>query len=117
MKPNQYELDEWNLLVETTLLDVCASLVIINKNTKTVRLVQEYLFRNCMPLDAGFRAAMSCLTYLSFDIFAQDVPKNSPATLSQLHLLLSYAANQLSSHLKACDGASAMSVLVSFLGN
>lgn len=116
---DRYELDGWDLPDETTLLDVCASLITIDKNTKTVRLahytVQEYLLRNRIPSDADFRVTTACITYLSFDIFSQTASKNSLGARLKLHPLLSYAANQLNVHLRACDEALTVDLLIVFL--
>lgn len=72
----RHELNELDLPDKITILDVCASLVTIDEDTRTVRLVhytaQEYIMKHPILLGAAeFNVAMACTTYLSFGIFAQ----------------------------------------------
>lgn len=76
IEDGRYELDELDLPDKTTILDVCAGLVTIDENINTVRLahytVQEYLLNNSLiPEDADLKIATACITYVSFDIFAE----------------------------------------------
>lgn len=75
VKQKHYKLDESDLSDPTTLVDICAGLVVKDEHSNTIRLahysVQEYLLRNSiLPQDADFQLAMVCTTYLSFDTLA-----------------------------------------------
>ena len=59
------------------LVSVCAGLVTIDQKSKVTRLVhyttQEYFERICMAKfpDGQANISMTCLTYISFDVFAE----------------------------------------------
>lgn len=101
----------------STLLDVCASLVIIDQNSKTLGLahytVQEYLLRNRIILDneAEYLLAAGCLTFLSLD-FAQ---LDKPTDMFQLHPFSGYPARYMDSHLKNYEESSTVDILLNFL--
>lgn len=70
---DRYELSDLDLLDRETLLDVCASMVIIYENTGTIRLahytVQEYLVKySVIPEDVDFNIGMTCVIYLSISL-------------------------------------------------
>lgn len=123
----RYELNELDLPDRVTILDVCASLVMIDEDTRTVRLVhytaQEYILKHPILLGAAdFNVAMACTTYLSFGIFAQGACASQNNLVSRLrsHPFLKYAASHLFSHLRACDEALSTEVVLGFvkrLGN
>lgn len=122
----RYELDDMDLADRATLLDVCASLVVIDESSDiaTIKLahytVQEYLVENhILPADADFQLAMSCITYLSFDSFAEG-PCASLESLQarlELHPFLEYVAKNIGFHLQSCDDECTIEALLKFLGN
>ncbi|KAH0609139.1 uncharacterized protein H6S33_001367 [Morchella sextelata] len=76
VKPNTYRLSESDLPDRAKLLEVCDSLVTVGEYSNTVRLthytVLEYLLRNPILTSSGdpaYELALTCATYLSFDIF------------------------------------------------
>lgn len=121
VEPNRYELDELDLPDTAILLDVCAGLVVIDKDTNIIRLahytVQEYLIRNSLLQHTEFHLAMVCTTYLSFDVF-----KTGPSTTyeafedrTQSHPLFTYAVSHLLPHLKACNENQTTDMILKFL--
>lgn len=110
VKPNQYELNELDLPDRMMLLDACGSLVTIDEETKIVRLahhtVQEYLLRySLIPEVSELELAITCATYLSFNIFSTGASTSPQKCHSRLrsHPFLQYAARHLSHHLSKCD--------------
>lgn len=103
--------DETDLPDVSTLLDVCASLVIIDQNSKTLGLahytVQEYLLRNRIILDneAEHLLTVGCLTFLSLGVNYHNISMG----------LVQYAAYCLGSHLKNCEKSSTVDILLVFL--
>lgn len=102
--------DDQDLPDRKTLLDVCASLVIIDESSDTIKLthytVQEYLLKNSIiPGSAGPKLAIACTTFLSFDIFAQGACTSYSALEARLKLypFLGYAAQYLCYHLTTCN--------------
>lgn len=93
---------------ESTLIDVCGGLVSIDENSQRVRFVhysvQEYFENNPDVLSgAHTMIALTCLTYLSFDCFA-----NTPSRMRMVswlrprvrkHALYSYAARNWDHHI------------------
>lgn len=126
IKRGQRELDRLDLRDNTTILDVCGSLVTIDGKGNTIRLahytVQEYLLRSSvLPEDSGLRLSMACITYLSFDTFTKSVytsQDRSAAHLFGLHPFQRYAAQFLGDHINpdACDEHLTVDIL-RFLGN
>ena len=86
------EFDEDNLLSPGSLVDVCAGLVIIDSNSRTVRLVhyttQEYFEKAGIHLFGGAEVDMSraCLTYLSSN--SSTVLENSYVDVSDSKYLM-----------------------------
>lgn len=122
--------DEEDLPDKKTILDVCASLVTIDdtgfgiNRPSTVRLahytVQEYLLKkSIIPEDADFQIAMACTTFLSFDIFAQGACGSDDDLRSRYYSypFLFYAAMNLDFHLKTCDEALTIELVLRFLRN
>ena len=75
VQPNQTHIDEDDLIEDEILVSVCAGLVIIDQESKVIRLIhyttQEYFERNRQiefP-DGQTSITMTCLTYLSFEVF------------------------------------------------
>lgn len=118
-----YELDELNLVDRMTLVDVCASLVVIDDMSNTIRLahytVQEYLVdKSIIPADADFRVAMCCTTYLSFDVFTHHCTSyDAMLERLQLYLFLDYAACHFKVHLQACEEDLTTDMFLRFLEN
>lgn len=108
---DQDYIDETDLPDVSTLLDVCASLVIIDRNSKTLGLahytVQEYLLRNRIILDneAEHLLTVGCLTFLSLGFNYHNISTG----------LVQYAAYHLGSHLKNCEESSTVDILLVFL--
>jgi ankyrin repeat protein len=104
--PTDTTLDKEGLPDESTLTNHCAGLVTIDEESRTVRLVhytaQEY-FERILPIrdpQAHSIIARTCLTYLSFDVFAQGECDNydEMKTCLQENCLLGYAANYWGDH-------------------
>ncbi|MCJ1248514.1 hypothetical protein MMC30_005732 [Trapelia coarctata] len=75
--PNELDVD--NILDQESLVDVCAGLVVIEAESKIVRLVHyttEYFRKTGASLfpDAQSMIARTCLVYLSFEVFT-DTPE------------------------------------------
>jgi hypothetical protein len=72
---NEAELDPETMPDVEDLLSVCAGLIVVDQESAIVRLVhhstQEYLehIRDTWNPDAPLQIALTCLTYLSFDLF------------------------------------------------
>jgi hypothetical protein len=108
VKPNTYRLSESDLPDRAKLLEVCDSLVTVGEYSNTVRLthytVLEYLLRNPILTSSGdpaYELALTCATYLSFDIFHPRVSFKEGR--QELCPFFKYAACYLSSHLKSYD--------------
>lgn len=105
---DRYELDEFDLPDRTTMLDVCAGLVMIDENNK-VRLVhytvQEYLLENTIiPRDADLKLALTCTTFLSFDVFEKRcMSQRAFEARFRSNPFLRYASLHLPFHLGTCD--------------
>lgn len=107
-----------------TLLDVCASLVMVDEKEDTIRLVhytvQEYLLRNAIISDdIGSNSMITavCITFLSFDIFLEGACTSDKSLQDRWNLypFLDYAAKQLSSHLGGCNEALSTEPILRFL--
>jgi hypothetical protein len=76
VEPGKSELDEENISDEELLTSLCAGLVVIDRESKIIHLVhfttQQYFERiqKVRFQEAQANIAMTCLTYLSFDVFA-----------------------------------------------
>jgi ankyrin repeat protein len=77
VEPGDVDIDEDALPDEDILVSVCAGLVTLDKQSKIIRLVhyttQEYFERIRVKEfpDAQTSIATTCLTYISFDVFAK----------------------------------------------
>lgn len=65
IKPRTYPTDELDPPDKNTMFDVCASLLVIDEGTNTVRLAhhtaREYLLENpIIPKDADLKIAIAC---------------------------------------------------------
>ncbi|KAI5847369.1 hypothetical protein DFP73DRAFT_378339 [Morchella snyderi] len=108
VKPNTYRPNESDLPDRAKLLEVCDSLVTVGEYSNTVSLthytVLEYLLRNPILTSSGdpaYELALTCATYLSFDIFHPRVSFQEGQ--QELCPFFKYAACYLSSHLKSYD--------------
>lgn len=117
IEPGLYELDQFDLPDCTTLLDVCAGLIVVDQSN-SIKLahytVHEYLLKKLIiPDDADFMVAMACTTFLSFDIFSNS--KYLTAEINS-HPFFSYAVENLSVHLhEVCEDLTTDTVM-DFLG-
>lgn len=124
IEPGRYELEAMDLSDKITLLDVCAGLVTIDESNDTIHLahptVREYLLRNSIiPQDTESQLAITCITFLSFRVFAQGAcdSDSSLHTRHSLHPFLDYAAKHLSFHLQACSEDFPVQPVLKFLSN
>lgn len=113
VKSGMKSLDTRRLRPLKTLVDVCAGLVIVEEESKTVRLIhytlQEFLQSHLGRVgNANIHMAQVCLDYLLFDDFARDVEGfGELLELRQNMPFLSYAANHWSHHVSGeeCESA------------
>jgi ankyrin repeat protein len=100
------ELDEENIPDEELLTSLCAGLVIVDKQSNVIRLVhyttQEYFERIRMVQfpNAQAEIAKTCLTYLSFEVFADGYCSGDKEMEIRLQRnpLLQYAARNWGNH-------------------
>ncbi|KAI9774235.1 MAG: hypothetical protein M1839_001737 [Geoglossum umbratile] len=98
--------DEDNIPDEGLLTSVCAGMVTVNQESNVICLVhyttQEYFERIKMSRfpDAQTTIATACLTYISFDVFAEGYCRSSQELEIRLqkYPLLEYAARYWSDH-------------------
>jgi ankyrin repeat protein len=109
VEPETYELDELNLPDKDVILDICGGLVTVDES-ENVRFVhytvQEYLVNNrIIPEDSDLTTALTCITYLSFDVFTANCNEDpvSPYKLRLIYPFLGYASRYLYSHLRSCE--------------
>lgn len=92
------EFDPENLLSPRSLVDVCAGLVVIDPRSQTIRLVhyttQEFLNKERLHLfeDAENDISMTCLTYLSYNVFTAFSSERLISETLRLYPFLAYAA-------------------------
>ena len=110
VEANQYHLDDSDMILFEDLLDFCNGLVI--SDGKAVRLVhfsvRNYLDRHqVIPEDAKETYhAISCSTYLSFDMLKErhrDYSFYDPIDLKTSFPFLDYSANNLTFHLSKVE--------------
>ncbi|KAI5839953.1 hypothetical protein DFP73DRAFT_500816, partial [Morchella snyderi] len=106
---------------KATLLEVCASLVIIDESN-VVRLahltVQEYLLRSTVLLsEIDYEIALTCITYFSFEIFAANSPHSFYRLRDELkaYPFLEYGARHLVYHLNHCREIQSEQAILKFL--
>jgi ankyrin repeat domain-containing protein 50 len=121
--PGDTELDEEALLDEDLLISVCAGIVTIDQKSRIIRLVhytaQEYFEHarvNQFPA-AQTEIALICLTYLSFDAFAEGYCHNDREMEIRLHKypLLEYAAQYWGEHVRGDPEEAVKDVALNFL--
>ncbi|KAJ6563613.1 ankyrin repeat-containing domain protein [Mycena vulgaris] len=117
------ELDSDNFLDIDTILSVCAGLVITtgNEEEDAVRLVHytmhDYLDRERARQfpDASTHITMTCITYLCFDVFPQEV--DDPGHLLHQNTLLDYAMEYCLTHARGQPESDLRQLILSFLAN
>jgi ankyrin repeat protein len=121
INPNLSALDELDVPEKATLLEVCASLVIIDESN-FVRLahltVQEYLLRSTvLLLEIDYEIALACITYFSFEIFTANSPHSKSTLKRELYAypFLEYGARHLVYHLKHCNEIQSKDAILEFL--
>jgi ankyrin repeat protein len=121
LEPGKYQLDELDLPADETLLDVCAGLVMIDKESKTIKFVhytvQEYILNNdIITGDTESKLAELCVTYLLFKIF-EVPPKTEETTLARLesHPFLHYVASHISFHVGIRENDELTEIVMKFL--
>ena len=113
VKPGMKSFDSDRSPLSKTLVDVCAGLVIVEEESKTVRLIhytlQEFLQSHLGRLrNANIHVAQVCLDYLLFDDFDRDVRSFDELERLRKNMpFLSYAANHWSHHVSGEERESA----------
>ncbi|KAJ6521464.1 hypothetical protein DFH09DRAFT_997607 [Mycena vulgaris] len=121
VEPGTTQLDPDNRLDMDTILSVCAGLVVINEADKRVRLIHytmQTYFDGVQTRDfprAQTDITMTCITYLSFDIFSQDL--HDPLDLFRKHSLLDYAVEYCLMHARGRPESEIKESILSFLAN
>jgi hypothetical protein len=103
---NEVELDPENIPDVEDLLSVCAGLVVVDQESAVIRLVhyttQEYFERvtDTWNPDAPLQIALTCLTYLSYDVFRTGSCSSDEDLEERLqeNKFLHYAAKHWSEH-------------------
>ena len=111
VEAEQYQLNDGNMYTLEGLLDICNGLVVADEDGQAVRLVhfsaRNYLDRSkAIPKDTRetYRA-ITCSTYLSFDILREQQHGSSKDLGNLMRNLpfLDYAANNLAFHLSKVE--------------
>ncbi|KAK6340292.1 hypothetical protein TWF730_002056 [Orbilia blumenaviensis] len=102
VEPDTSKLDEDNLVSLEDIVSCCAGLVTVDENSKIVRLVDSaiaYYFRNRwnFPDVQNDLIAVTCLTYLSFDVFDEGPVSDLQSRLQQ-NPFYDYAAQNWADH-------------------
>lgn len=106
VEPDEYELDEENLISVEDLVSVCAGLVAVDEESNIIRLVhyttQEYFERtqNHWFADAEADITETCVTYLSFSVFESGRCRTDDEYKERLEInkLYGYAAQNWGHH-------------------
>ncbi|KAF7370633.1 Ankyrin repeat domain containing protein [Mycena sanguinolenta] len=120
VEPETSELDPNNLIDVDIILFVCAGLLVVDARDNRLRLVhftaQDYLERKRAKLfpDAPTQITMTCLQYLSYDIFQQEM--DNPLNLFHKHSFLDYAVEYCLRHARGRPESDIMPSIVFFLG-
>jgi ankyrin repeat protein len=120
---NQYTLDPDDLWTPERLIEVCAGLAVMDKETKTVRLahatVREYLLEtpDILPPDPNWVLVETCVTYLSFDIFKKGACPTGDQFRARLSScpLLQFAAEHIDGHSQIRDKDLSTDIIHQFL--
>lgn len=114
IKHDSTDIDDGDLIDVEDLVSLCAGIVTVDRERGIIRLVhyttQDYL-ENRLP-NAHADIAMTCLTYLGFDVLDEPC-KNRKALRERLarYELLSYAARYWAEHARG-DGEERLTTLV-----
>ncbi|KAF8537870.1 ankyrin repeat-containing domain protein, partial [Trichophaea hybrida] len=108
IEPDEPEFDEDNMPDEDLLTSLCAGLVVIEEESKFVRLVHyttEEFFQRCRTTrfpGAHKSIALHCITYLSYDVFAEGPCVDDAAMhhREEEFALFFYAAKNWGHHVK-----------------
>ena len=122
-EPGDVGLDEEALPDEDLLVSVCAGLVTIDQKSNIIRLVhyttQQYFERTRMVRfpDAQTIIATTCLTYLSFDVFAEGPCHSDKEMESRLHEypFLEYTAQHWGNHARGDSEEAVKKLALKFL--
>ncbi|KAJ6521490.1 hypothetical protein DFH09DRAFT_479143 [Mycena vulgaris] len=123
VEPGTKELDPDNRLDMNTILSVCAGLVVINEADKRVRLIHytmQTYFDGVQARDfprGQTDITMSCITYLSFDIFSQALDDALTLNLFRRNSLLDYAVEHCLVHARGRPEWDIRDSILSFLLN
>jgi len=106
VQPDQASIDEDDLIDEEILLSVCAGLVVIDQESKVIRLIhyttQEYFERNRQKEfpEGQTSIARTCLRYISFEVFQSGYCTTDEQMEERLlkYPLLQYAAQNWGNH-------------------
>jgi hypothetical protein len=123
VEPGEKELDEEALPDEELLISVCTGIVTIDQESNIIRLVhyttQEYFERNRVNIfpDGQTSITMTCLTYLSFDVFTDGYCSSDEQMEARLkeNPLLHYAAQHWGHHAIGGPEQTIMSPILEFL--
>ena len=141
VEPGDTAMDEANFVDQETLSSVCAGLVVVDHESRIVRLAhyttQEYFEsqKDIVFLNKENLLAETCLTYLSFDVFSNwryedrnsgwrhSQPPSSPAAFETngsrsyfpCYPLLDYAARYWHEHAHRSQGPTVQKLLIKFL--
>lgn len=119
---DQRNFDNEYLIREEDIVSVCASLISVDSEGKTIRfvhsIVKEYLesdHRNLLITQDYITKV--CLTYLQFDAFTikNETSENIANSLSLHYLLLFYTAEYWGYHASQCSGHSITTYVLDFL--
>jgi hypothetical protein len=123
VKRNQCALDLDDLRTPERLIEVCAGLAVMDKETKTVRLahatVREYLLEtpDILPPDPNWVLVETCTTCLSFDIFKKGACPTGDQFRARLSScpLLQFAAEHIDGHSQIRDEDLSTDIIHQFL--
>ncbi|KAF3191573.1 hypothetical protein TWF106_004296 [Orbilia oligospora] len=108
VEPDTTSLDDENLPAPKLLINVCGGLVVIDRESSTIRLahltVREYFTRMTPQLFGGINVSIaeSCVTYLSFDTFSTGVCHDDESLEIRLqdNPFLRYSAKHWGDHVR-----------------
>jgi len=121
--PGDKDLNTKGVPHEDALIQYCMGLVTVTKPSHIIQLVhataREHFknTRNAMFPDAETRIAITCLTYISFDVFTIDpcIDDNVMKIRLQHHPLLDYAARHWSEHVCSSPEIEVKDLVLRFL--
>lgn len=118
----QYNLTDVVLPNATTLVAVCAGLVVVDTHTGTIRLahatVRGFPIEHAvLSANVDIRLAVACVTYLSFDSLARGACASAEQVTERVERnpFLLYAAGYAMAHLRGCPEEWTTDVVLRFL--